>query len=85
MIKTLIAAQDTNTEISIGIVYGNDLVTCGTRIIPDVMMVENWVEITDKSGLSDFYITFNISEEIEFDQDTREFILPVNDVKVIIS
>lgn len=85
MIKTLIAAQDTNTEIDIGIVYGNDLVTCGTRIIPDVMMVENWVEITDKSGLSDFYITFNISEEIEFNQDTREFILPVNDVKVIIS
>lgn len=85
MIKTLIAAQDTNTEINIDIVYGNDLVTCGTRIIPDVMMVENWVEITDKSGLSDFYITFNISEEIEFNQDTREFILPVNDVKVIIS
>lgn len=85
MIKMLITSQDTNSEIHIGITYRDDVVACGVHIVPDVMIVGNWVEITDKMGLSDFYVSFDISDEVEYDEEMAEYTLCIGDIKIIIS
>ena len=65
MVKRLYDAQDNDEELRFGI-YGN-----GTSIvvtmIPDVMEVDGWFEITDKEFGFGTLVSFRIDSDVEYD------------------
>lgn len=66
MVDRLYSAQDNNEYVRFDI-YGKG-VNIVITIIPEVMQVDEWFDITDKKNGSETMISFSIDSDVEYDE-----------------
>lgn len=81
MIEKLYYAQDNDEEVYIS--YSSSELglafSCSINLIPDLMVVDNWVEITDKKYGTKIVVSFSYDTDINYDEDLEEYYFDIGD------
>ena len=84
-IKMLETASENNTDIIINYTSSTDNVNVSMKLIPDIILMGDWISIADKEDGVVTYFSFSLNSNIEFDEAEEEYIIPIGDGELIIA
>ena len=85
LVKMINKADEDNTEIVISYALDSDDVSMSMVIMPELLIMGEWVSISDKKDGMRSYFTFNADTEVEYDEDEEEYTISVGDGTLIIA
>lgn len=85
LVKMINKADECNTGIVISYALDSDDVSMSMVIIPELLIMGEWVSISDKEDGMRSYFTFNADTDVEYDEDEEEYTIPVGDGTLIIA
>ena len=85
LVKMINKADECNTKIVISYALDSDDVSMSMVIIPELLIMGEWVSISDKEDGMRSYFTFNADTDVEYDEDEEEYTIPVGDGTLIIA
>ena len=78
-------ADEDNTKIVISYALDSDDVSMSMVIAPELLIMGEWVSISDKEDGLRSYFTFNADTEVEYDEDEEEYTISVGEGTLIIA
>lgn len=85
MVENLIDAQDNNETVTISYFVNGGGFCIDIKIIPDVMVTGNWIEITDKASEYETRISFSLDKNANYDPECEEYSIEFGDAVIVIS
>ena len=85
LVKMINKADEDNTKIIVSYALDSDDVSMSMVITPELLIMGEWVSISDKEDGMRSYFTFNADTEVEYDEDEGEYTIPVGDGTLIIA
>lgn len=85
LVKMINKANECNTEIVISYALDSDEVSMSMVIAPELLIMGDWVSISDKEDGMRSYFTFNTDTEVEYDEDDEEYTISVGEGTLIIA
>ena len=85
LVKMINKADDDNTKIVISYALDSDDVSMSMVIAPELLIMGDWVSISDKEDGMRSYFTFNADTEVEYDEDEEEYTISVGEGTLIIA
>ena len=84
MIDNLYEAQDNNEIVTLSYFINGGGFCVDVTVVPDVMVIGNWIEITDKLN-HNVNISFSLDKYVGFDPETEEYSIEMDDAVIVIS
>ena len=85
LVNMINKADDDNTKIVISYALDSDDVSMSMVIAPELLIMGDWVSISDKEDGMRSYFTFNVDTEVEYDEDEEEYTISVGEGTLIIA
>lgn len=85
LVKMINKADENNTEIVVSYALDSDDVSMSMVIAPELLIMGDWVSISDKEDGMRSYFTFNADTEVEYDEDEEEYTISVGEGTLIIA
>lgn len=85
LVKMINKADEDNTEIVISYALDSDDVSMSMVITPELLIMGDWVSISDKEDGMRSYFTFNADTEVEYDEDEEEYTISVGEGTLIVA
>lgn len=85
LVKMINKANECNTEIVISYALDSDEVSMSMVIAPELLIMGDWVSISDKEDGMRSYFTFNADTEVEYDEDDEEYTISVGEGTLIVA
>ena len=85
LVKMINKADKCNTEIVISYALDSDDVSMSMVIMPELLIMGEWVSISDKKDGMRSYFTFNANMDVEYDEDEEEYTISVGEGTLIIA
>lgn len=85
LVKMINKADEDNTKIVISYALDSDDVSMSMVITPELLIIGNWVSISDKEDGMRSYFTFNADTEVEYDEDDEEYTISVGEGTLIVA
>lgn len=85
LVNMINKADDDNTKIVISYALDSDDVSMSMVIAPELLIMGDWVSISDKEDGMRSYFTFNADTEVEYDEDEEEYTISVGEGTLIIA
>lgn len=85
LVKMINKADEDNTKIVISYALDSDDVSMSMVIAPELLIMGEWVSISDKEDGLRSYFTFNADTEVEYDEDEEEYTISVGEGTLIIA
>ena len=85
LVNMINKADDDNTKIVISYALDSDDVSMSMVIAPELLIMGDWVSISDKEDGMRSYFTFNADTEVEYDEDMEEYTISVGEGILIIA
>lgn len=85
LVNMINKADDDNTKIVISYALDSDDVSMSMVIAPELLIMGDWVSISDKEDGMRSYFTFNADTEVEYDEDEEEYTISVGKGTLIIA
>ena len=85
LVKMINKADEDNTKIVISYALDSDDVSMSMVIAPELLIMGDWVSISDKEDGMRSYFTFNADTEVEYDEDEEEYTISVGEGTLIIA
>ena len=85
LVKMINKANECNTEIVISYALDSDEVSMSMVIAPELLIMGDWVSISDKEDGMRSSFTFNADTEVEYDEDDEEYTISVGEGTLIVA
>lgn len=85
LVNFLTAANENNAKVVINYTLYSGNITFNAEMIPDIMVVDGWMDIYDKEMGSALHAAVKVEADIEYDEDEEEFSVEVEDGLMVIA
>ena len=85
LVEFLMAANDNNTKVVMDYTLNSGNVTFSAEIVPDIMVVDDWMDIYDKEMGSALHAAVKVESDVEYNEDDGEFYIEVEDGALVIA
>lgn len=85
LVKMINKADEDNTKIVISYALDSDDVSMSMVVAPELLIMGDWVSISDKEDGMRSYFTFNADTEVDYDEDEEEYTISVGEGTLIIA
>lgn len=79
LVKMINKADEENALISISYSTDSDDISISMEIIPEILIMGEWVSIADKEKGMRTYFSFQINSNVEYDDIDEEYTITVGD------
>lgn len=85
LVKMINKADEEDRPISISYASDSDNISVTMEIVPEIMILGEWVSIADKESGMRTYFSFQLDSEVDYDELEEEYTVTIGEGTLIIA